>query len=53
MRPYGKEALLDPAQWPMLPTLTPEELLVFASNPTDQLRHTRAAQMLLEEGMAG
>jgi hypothetical protein len=37
----------------MLPTFTPEEHLVIAGNPTDQLRHTRAAQMLLEEGMAG
>ena len=35
-----------------LPTLTPEELMVFAGIPTDQLRHTRAAQMLLEEGEA-
>ena len=34
------------------PTLTPEELMVFAGIPTDQLRHTRAAQMLLEEGEA-
>jgi hypothetical protein len=37
----------------MLPTLTPEALLVFAGIPTNQLRHTRAAQMLLDEGMAG
>jgi predicted transposase YdaD len=35
-----------------LPTLTPEELMVFAGIPTDQLRHTRAAMMLLEEGEA-
>ena len=33
-----------------LPTLTPEELMVFAGIPTDQLLHTRAAQMLMERG---
>jgi len=27
--------------------------MVFAGIPTDQLRHTRAAQMLLEEGEEG
>ena len=33
-----------------LPTLTTEELMVFAGIPTDQLLHTRAAQMLLDRG---
>jgi predicted transposase YdaD len=33
-----------------LPTLTPEELMVFAGIPTDQLLHTRAAQDLLDRG---
>jgi predicted transposase YdaD len=33
-----------------LPTLTTEELLVFAGIPTDQLLHTRAAQDLLDRG---
>ena len=33
-----------------LPTLTTEELMVFAGIPTDQLLHTRAAQDLLAEG---
>lgn len=32
------------------PTLTPEEIMVIAGIPLDQLRHTRAVQMLLEEG---
>ena len=33
-----------------LPTLTTEELMMFAGIPTDQLLHTRAAQDLLAEG---
>ena len=33
-----------------LPTLSTEELMVFAGIPTDQLLHTRAAQDLLERG---
>ena len=33
-----------------LPTLTTEELMVFAGIPTDQLLHTRAAQDLLDRG---
>ena len=33
-----------------LPTLTSEELMVFAGIPTDQLLHTRAAQDLLDRG---
>ena len=33
-----------------LPTLTTEELMVFAGIPTDQLLHTRAAQDLMERG---
>jgi hypothetical protein len=33
-----------------LPTLTTEELMVFAGIPTDQLLHTRAAQGLLDRG---
>jgi hypothetical protein len=33
-----------------LPTLTTEELMVFAGIPTNQLLHTRAAQMLLDRG---
>jgi predicted transposase YdaD len=33
-----------------LPTLTTEELMVFAGIPTDQLLHTRAAQDLLNRG---
>jgi predicted transposase YdaD len=33
-----------------LPTLTTEELMVFAGIPTDQLLHTRAAQDLLARG---
>ena len=33
-----------------LPTLTTEELMVFAGIPTDQLRHTRAAQEWIAEG---
>ena len=32
------------------PTLTPEEIMVIAGIPTDQLLHTRAAQMLLDQG---
>ena len=32
------------------PTLTPEEIMVIAGIPTDQLLHTRAAQMLLDRG---
>ena len=32
------------------PTLTTEEIMVIAGIPLDQLRHTRAVQMLLEEG---
>jgi predicted transposase YdaD len=33
-----------------LPTLSTEELMVFAGIPTDQLLHTRAAQDLLDRG---
>ena len=33
-----------------LPTLTTEEIMVFAGIPTDQLLHTRAAQDLLNRG---
>ena len=33
-----------------LPTLTTEEIMVFAGIPTDQLLHTRAAQDLLDRG---
>ena len=33
-----------------LPTLSTEELMVFAGIPTDQLLHTRAAQGLLDRG---
>jgi hypothetical protein len=47
----GQQAVLT-MLFERLPTLTPEELMVFAGIPTDQLRHTRAAQMLLEEGEA-
>ena len=32
------------------PTLTPEEIMVIAGIPTDQLLHTRAAQDLLDRG---
>ena len=32
------------------PTLTPEEIMVIAGIPTDQLLHTRAAQDLLDQG---
>ena len=32
------------------PTLSPEEIMVFAGIPTDQLLHTRAAQDLLDRG---
>lgn len=32
------------------PTLTPEEIMVIAGIPTDQLLHTRAAQILLDRG---
>lgn len=32
------------------PTLTPEEIMVIAGIPTDQLLHTRAAQVLLDRG---
>ena len=32
------------------PTLSPEEIMVFAGIPTDQLLHTRAAQDLLHRG---
>ena len=32
------------------PTLTPEEIMVIAGIPTDQLLHTRAAQDLLNRG---
>ena len=32
------------------PTLTPEEIMVIAGIPTDQLLHTRAAQALLHRG---
>ena len=32
------------------PTLTPEEIIVIAGIPTDQLLHTRAAQDLLDRG---
>ena len=33
-----------------LPLLTPEEIMVIAGIPTDQLLHTRAAQDLLDQG---
>jgi len=32
------------------PTFTPEEIMVIAGIPTDQLLHTRAAQILLDRG---
>jgi len=32
------------------PSLTPEEIMVIAGIPTDQLLHTRAAQDLLDRG---
>ena len=32
------------------PTFTPEEIMVIAGIPTDQLLHTRAAQQWIEEG---
>ena len=34
------------------PTLSPEEIMVIAGIPTDQLLHTRAAQILLDRGRA-
>ena len=34
----------------LFPTLTPEEIMVIAGIPTDQLLHTRAAQDLLDRG---
>lgn len=34
------------------PTFTPEEIMVIAGIPTDQLLHTRAAQILLDRGRA-
>ncbi len=33
-----------------LPTLSTEELMVFAGIPTQELRHSKAAQQLIEEG---
>ena len=32
------------------PTLSPEEIMVIAGIPTEQLLHTRAAQDLLDQG---
>ncbi len=48
-RPDLLSAVL-PMLFERLPTLTPEEIMVIAGMPTEQLRHTRAAQMLLDEG---
>jgi predicted transposase YdaD len=33
-----------------LPTLSTEELMVFSGIPTQELRHSKAAQQLIEEG---
>ncbi|MFN5117443.1 MAG: Rpn family recombination-promoting nuclease/putative transposase [Cyanobacteriota bacterium] len=48
-RPDLVSAVL-PILFERFPTFTPEEIMVIAGFPTDQLRHTRAVQMLLEEG---
>jgi predicted transposase YdaD len=51
LRPDLLSAVL-PMLFERFSTLTPEEIMVIAGIPSDQLRHTRAAQDLIEEGRA-
>ena len=43
-------SIVVPMLMERFPTLSSEEIMVIAGIPTDQIRHTRAAQELLEEG---
>jgi predicted transposase YdaD len=51
LRPDLLSAVL-PMLFERYPTLTPEEIMVIAGIPTEDLLHTRAAQMLVEQGEA-
>ena len=49
VRPDLLSAVL-PMLFERFPTLTPEDIMVIAGIPTQELLHTRAAQMLLDQG---